>query len=163
MAGTVAVACKLPHGLQLRLQKKGTRPEPVMGGGVRDAITYEAYGPTVTLNGVATEFGKSNKAIVMNGYAITMVDKDFWDAWFKQNDGLLDVLTNKLVFAHEKKDSVEGMTKDHRSARSGLEPMDMTMGMVGGRMTALDPRIPRGRVNIETADEGNKPQPVQAL
>lgn len=161
--GTVTVACKVPHGLVLRLQMKTKVNEPVMGGGTREV---EIYVPrpdvkTYTVNGPVTEQGKASKALVVDGFALTTgVPADFWQEWLSQNREL-GAVVNGLIFAHEKKDSVDDMAAERKAQRTGLEPMDMRMvrrkvqtpdGEVE-RTLAADPRVPRSRgMTIEPAD-----------
>ncbi|MGJ2639847.1 hypothetical protein ACR8HR_23120, partial [Salmonella enterica subsp. enterica serovar Paratyphi A] len=68
MAKTVTVACRLPHGLVLQLQRQSSRPEPVMGGGSRDVPVWEKVGDTITLNGCSHAVARAAPNLIMNGY-----------------------------------------------------------------------------------------------
>ena len=121
---TVTVACKLPHGLFLRLFKMVEYSEPVMGGGSKIVPRAEQIGGAVTIHGYAAPFGKPPVAQVVGGYALTPnVDADFFAEWLKQNADH-DVVKNNLIFANEKPESVHGKAKGRESIRNGLEPID---------------------------------------
>lgn len=144
---TVTVACKLPHGLMLRLFRMEEHDEPVMGGGTKTVKRAVAIGETLTILGVAAPFGKSPKAQIVGGYALTPgVDADFFKAWMDQNKDSA-VVRNKLVMHHEKPDMVAKKAEELAAIRSGLEPLTPDS----------DPRIPRG---VKTADE--QPKAAQA-
>lgn len=137
----VTVACKLPHGLRLRLYKMVDSNENVAGNTVRAVKRAEQVGDEVIVKGVAVEFGKE-KALV-GGFALTPgVDKDFFDEWMKQN-AQHDAVKNGLIFAAGSRDAVEGAAEERAKERSGLEPLDMSMVKRGDRMVAADPRMPR--------------------
>jgi hypothetical protein len=133
-ADTVVVACKMPNGLILRLMHKTTVQEPQPGGGFRDQVVMRATGEEVTLAGYGAEAGKSPKAIVTDeGYALTFdVPKPFWDMWLEQNQEL-EVVRNRLVFAHSSVNSARAESRDHAKTRNGLEPLALKN----------DPRSPR--------------------
>ncbi len=144
----VTVACKLPHGLVLRLQREEEVNEPVMGGGTRRVKIHvpDAEKPTITLKGTAVEFGKAPPALMVGGFALTGgVPEDFWELWLSQNK-TLDAVRSGLIFAHSARDGVEGMAMDREKQRTGLEPLDMTMvAGPGGAVRAADPRVPRSK------------------
>jgi hypothetical protein len=124
MAGTVTVACKLPHGLILRLFRMETRNEPVMGGGTREVQVATQVGEPVVIKGYAAPFGQVPSVPIEGGYALTPnVDADFWAAWVKQNEDH-DAVRNRLIFANEKSESAQRKAKDQTKVRSGLEPID---------------------------------------
>jgi hypothetical protein len=142
MAGVVTVACKLPHGLKMRLFREEDYQEPTAGGVMRISKRWVPLPDAVTVRGVATEVNapidprKPPPPLIVGGYALTPgVDADFWAAWLKAN-AEFDAVKNKLIFAYEKHDTTEGKARENASRRSGLEPLDPT-------------RLPRG---IEPAD-----------
>lgn len=137
----VIVACKLPHGLRLRLFKMVEGTENVSGNNVRTVKRAEQVGDDVVIKGCAVVVGKE-KALT-GGFALTPnVDKAFFDEWLKQN-AQHDAVKNGLIFAAPTRDAVEGKAEEGAKLRSGLEPLDMTMVKRGDRMVAADPRIPR--------------------
>lgn len=140
-AQKVTVACKLPHGLRLRIFRMVDGTENISGNNVRMVKTAEQVGEDVVIKGVAVEFGRE-KALA-SGFALTPnVDKEFFDEWLKQN-AQHDAVKNGLIFAATTRDAVEGKAEDNKSIRSGLEPLDMSMVKRGENMVAADPRLPR--------------------
>ena len=134
----VTVACKLPHGLILRLFEMESANEPVMGGGYREVKRARQTGSTVRVNGNAVPFGVRPDHPIVAGYALTHgVDKDFFDEWMKQNRDS-DIVKNHLVFAYERAESARDAAKDHAKQRSGLEPIEPD----------TDPRLPKGGRNL---------------
>jgi hypothetical protein len=137
----VTVACKLPHGLRLRLFKMVDTIENVSGNNQRTVKIARPFGEEVVIKGVAVEFGK-DKALT-GGYALTTgIDKAFFDEWMHQN-AEHDAVKNNLIFAASTRDEIEGMAEDHKATKSGLEPLDMSIVKRGERMVAADPRLPR--------------------
>lgn len=124
-ATRVTVACKLPHGLTMRLFKMEPFVEPVVGGGTRESKMPVVVGEPVTLKGYrALPFGVVPKAQIAGGYAITTgVDKDFFEEWMRQNKDS-DIVKNKLVFAHVARESVEDFGRENEKRVNGLEPLD---------------------------------------
>ena len=126
MAGTVSVACKLPHGLQLRVFDMITTSEPVMGGGMRDVKTARQVGEPVIIKGNAHPQNEAPRAEISSGYAITHgVDKDFWDLWVTQNASH-EAVRNGLIFAHEKVGNTAAEAREKVEVRSNLERLDPT-------------------------------------
>lgn len=137
----VTVACKLPHGMRLRLFKMVDGHENVAGNTVRSIKRAEQVGPDVVLKGTAVEFGKEKPLTA--GFALTSgVDKEFFDEWMRQNSEH-DAVKNHLIFAASTRDAVEGEATEHKKQKSGLEPLDMSFAQKGGRMVAVDERLPR--------------------
>lgn len=110
MAEQVTVACKIPMGLHMDLvadpaKLKDRKPEDPPLETRR-----------VTLNG-----GNSADAVV--GYGMTVVDKDFWDAWAKQNANN-PLLTNHEIWALPRPDSAAAKAKEEtKDVKTGLEPI----------------------------------------
>lgn len=120
----VTVACKLPHGLILRVFEARTAPELVHGGGSRTVRTFWPTGESVRLNGNTTPYGVAPTWPIVGGYGLTQgVSKDLWDAWLEQNKGSA-VVKGELVFAYEKAGMVEGRATEQIEIKSGLEPLD---------------------------------------
>ncbi|MGF6604585.1 hypothetical protein P3T23_009341 [Paraburkholderia sp. GAS448] len=96
---TVTVACRLPQGLHLDIVKHGE---------VRKRVTLAG----------------SNSTQAVAGFGITEhVPKDFFDRWLADHREL-PAVKNGLIFAHEKKDSVEARATERTDLKSGLEPLD---------------------------------------
>lgn len=133
--GKVTVACKLPHGLQLRCFRMVETAEPVMGGGSRLVPVAQQVGEPITINGNAVAFGAIPNFRIVAGYALTEgIDKDFFDKWREQN-AELPAVKNRLIFAYEKSDVTADAAKECVAQRSGLEPL----------LQDKDPRAP-GRI-----------------
>ena len=137
----VTVACKLPHGMRLRLFKMVDAMENVAGNTMRTVQRAQQIGPDVVIKGVAVEFGKEKT--LSSGFALTPgIDKEFFDEWLRQNQHH-DAVKNHLIFAASTRDAVEGEAGDHKKQKSGLEPLDMSMVKKGERLVAADERLPR--------------------
>lgn len=152
MPGQVTVACKVPNGVLLRLFKMVPSSEPVLGGGRRETTIAEVIAAPVKIHGPARPFGADPVALVVGGYALTPnVDADFFAEWMRQNADH-DMVKNNLIFAHEKRDTVEKKAEDRSEVLSGLQPMDMSMVQKGTQIVAKDARIPRSKgLRVETA------------
>jgi hypothetical protein len=137
---TVVVACKVPNGLILRLHEIIEQPEPVMGGGTRMVKVAVQKGDAVKIKGPTGDFGQP-RGPTKGGFALTRnIPAAFWSQWLKQNRDL-DIVKNGLVFAHTKPANTEAQARDHRTLKSGLEPI----------IPDTDHRIPKGkRIKLET-------------
>jgi len=124
MAKTVTVACRLPHGLVLQLQRQTSRPEPVMGGGFRDVHVWEKVGQTVTLKGWSHPVDRAAPTDITNGYALTYgVDAEFMTAWMEQNADHPAVISGNIMVMTRTGD-IKTKTQDHVGERVGFEPHD---------------------------------------
>jgi len=124
MAGTVTVACKLPHGLWLELTEPVEHPEATPGSEKRTITMHRRTGKRVRINGNAVAVGQAPRHPIVGGFALTHgVDADFWAAWLKQNT-LNSLVTAGLLFAHEKPEHAQKRAGEHAKLRSGLEPLD---------------------------------------
>jgi hypothetical protein len=124
MTDTVWVACKMPHGLILRLHHFETVHEPVMGGGTREVKVARQHGAVVRIKGNRMPYGIIPEHRIVDGFAITEnVPKKFWDEWLSQNQELLAV-KNRLVFAFDTLGDTVDEAKKMASLKSGLEPLD---------------------------------------
>lgn len=136
----VTVGLKSPNGIILQLQKEVIVRYPKRDGGMMEVPEfhpdYEA--PTYTLNGNRAPFGEQPKCLVVGGYALTPnIPKDFWVEWLAQNKNL-DLVKNKMIFAHDREDGARGIGEDLKATKSGQEPLRMVKG-------DLDKRLPRKR------------------
>lgn len=122
---TVTVACKLPHGVELRVFRMETTNEPVMGGGSREVSKAQQVGESVIIAGVAHPQGGAPRAtIAEGGYALTPgVPKDFWEKWLADNKGS-DMVRNGMIFAAGAEGSVRAQSRERKDERSGAERLD---------------------------------------
>lgn len=149
MAGFVTVACKIPNGLVLQLEKREMTVEPSPAGG-REVEVGRKIGEPVNINGCAMALtGQPPKHQIIGGYGLTVIAKDFWDHWLKQNE-TLDAVKNKLLFAYEKRDTTEGKARELKGNRSNMEPLD-----TDGRNADKSPRDPRMLRGIKKMEEND--------
>ncbi len=135
---TVNVACKLPNGLILHLDKLEEVTETVPGGSrtVKRAVPLPER---VTINGTAIKRGEMPAFVIKGGYAITQnVDGEFWDEWLKQN-AESDLVKNKLIFAHGSAQHVAGQANELKDLKSGLQPLKPGERGTDGRIDAISP------------------------
>lgn len=122
---TVTIACKLPHGLNMRVFKFIEGSEPVMGGGVRTTKQAVQDGPSRLIHGCAVPFGEIPRYKIVGGYALTEgVPKEFWETYAAQNADQ-EIIQNHLVFAYDKFVMAEGDAEEHSSVKSGLQPLQI--------------------------------------
>jgi hypothetical protein len=120
----VTVACKLPHGLLLRVFDWETRSEPVLGGGIRDVKVAAARPEMVRVRGNAVPFGVVPRWAIEDGFALTPgVDKEFFDLWMEQNRNHAAVRAG-LIFAFEKHEDAASEARNRASLKSGMEQLD---------------------------------------
>jgi len=112
----VLVGCKLPHGLILEILEA---PKPG-----EDFLKPRVAGHRVTLKGACSLYNQSTKKSAMNfDYAITPVEKSFWEKWYAINKDR-DFIRNSLIFVADKQDRAEAIAKERTLAvKTGLEPL----------------------------------------
>ena len=122
---TVWIGCKLPRGLILRLCNPVIIDRPTFGGGVKPTKVFmpDPERGTVRLKGYAVPFGKVPNFTIIGDFALTEVNRDWWNEWKSQNPGF-DMLKNGLIFEHGEKGSVEAYADEHAKLKCGLEPLD---------------------------------------
>lgn len=150
MSETVTVACKHQTGLILRLHEQHKESHPLLGGGLKEVDVYRPIPDAVVkINGPSLpKDANADRPAITAGYALTHgVPKDFWDAWCEQNKDS-DLLKNRIIFAHVRTDAVNGMAKEGKAVRSGLEPIDPTTDEKG---RSNDPRARSLRVSTLSA------------
>lgn len=96
ISSPVAIGCKLPGGLTLRLPD---RPDAEF-----------------TLNG-------ANASRVIGGYGITTIPSDFWEAWKKAYAGF-PPLAKGLIFEQATVAKAEDAAAERAGLKSGLEPLN---------------------------------------
>jgi hypothetical protein len=83
---------------------------------------------------------------MVDGAALNFgIDADWFDEWLKQH-ARDPIVMNKLIFCHEKQDHVQGMARETKEIRSGLEP-------VNPKSDSRMPRSNRGEIDDVTKDE----------
>lgn len=132
---TLTVACKLPHGLWLRLYDMRPQTEPVLGGGTRETTVAEVRGDVVRINGYLHPQDSARDTRVLApsglasatgrpGWALTHgVSRKFFEEWLSQNKDL-PAIRNGLIKAHESTSYLEEFAKEHIKQPNGLEPID---------------------------------------
>lgn len=103
----VTVGCKLPHGLVITVG-----------------------GRSVTLNGV-------NSSRIIGGYGLTVVDKDFFEAW-KIEFSTSPLVRNDLIFDQDTAAKAESQAKEQAEVLSGLEPIDKDANVLGVKEVSKD-------------------------
>lgn len=129
MPGTVTVACKLPNGLCMRLDTLVEVDEATQGGVIRSIKRAQDLGVEVIIKGNRAPFGQQvlgpdgEPIPIVRGYALTVIDADFWDHWFEINK-MTRLVTEGLVFAHSSQRDARAEAKEKENVVTGLEPMD---------------------------------------
>ena len=131
---TVTVACKMPHGLILRLFNFQEVQEPLPGGGTKSVERAQPETGTVRIRGYLDKYDPSLPPVSkVSSYALTPgVNKEWFEEWLDQNEDL-DLVKNHLIFVHD-----EGMVREFEGTKNGLEPVDPTK--LKGRVTAFNPK-----------------------
>lgn len=151
---TVIVACKLGISrFELQLCEMRDVQENTQTG-PRTVQQGFKSGEVWVVRGTAYPEGTPPKGFIKraedcDGYALTRnIPKVFWDRWLIQN-GKAPMVTNRLIFAAETMDEVEGMAHEYRDVKSDLAPLDMP----DREGEPVDARVPRsvhqGVGNIE--------------
>jgi len=123
---TVSVACKLPHGLVLRIFNICEIDVPVMGGGFKKEKQAQERDEAYVVHGWSHAQNAAPHCTIIGGYAITEgIPKQHWELWLSQNKNS-DMVKNHLIFAQNTVASVKDQSKEHAEQRSGLERLDPT-------------------------------------
>jgi hypothetical protein len=121
---TVTIACKLPHGLVLRVFDMVEFDEPVLGGGFRKSKISQERPERFVINGFSHPQNRAAAHPIIEGFALTPgVPKELWEKWLDQNRRS-DMVKNGLIFAQPRSESAEAMAKERKATRSGLERLD---------------------------------------
>jgi hypothetical protein len=121
---TVTVACKLPHGLRLRIFEMVDHEEPVLGGGKKASKVAQPVGDQVVINGNAMPMVGQPRHEIVGGYGLTHnVNAEFFAKWCEQN-GESDIVKNNLIFALKNANAARDKARDGADIRSGLEGID---------------------------------------
>ncbi len=123
---TVTVCSKLPMDFMLRLHRKVTKHEPVMGGGMRAYDVFEPRFdvPVVVVRGCSYPQNKGPAGQIEGGYALTPeVPKAFWEEWLSQNEQA-DIIKNGMLFAQNDLRSAVAQAREQGELKSNLERLD---------------------------------------
>lgn len=152
----VVVACKLPHGLRLRVCRliKSTEPNGI-GQGMREIKIAEVVGE-ILLHGTAVPFGKIPKFKIVGGYALTEnISKELWDLWFHDNQNA-PYVKERLVFAMNTTERAADKAEEHEEIKSNLEPLTPPDDESGDTDARLPKPSMRKNVGVlESADREN--------
>lgn len=130
-AKTYTVGLKSPAGLILRVFRKESAREAIMGGGYRDVDVYVETGERYVLKGYAAPHGRRPAVDVIYapgletgvGYAINKgVPASVWEPWLEANQDL-PLVKAGLIYGHPEEASVLDQARDGGEVRNGLEPM----------------------------------------
>ena len=150
-ARTVTVACKVPMGLQLQLQKDMEKWDDERGGPVKRTYKvktgkiYYVAGPAYPQGGKPKNFPR--EPMVEGGYALTPgIPAEFWEEWLHQNRlapyvQATDGAEHGMIFAYGSKADTVAAAREQEKQMSGLEPLSTDVDEKTGRLT--DPRMPR--------------------
>lgn len=135
-SSTVTVACKIPHGIIMQLCKETKVVEDTQAG-PRERTRFDRVGERVFIRGnsypVSPAPGFPERGPQAGGFALTYdVDAEFWAEWLKQNSRS-PMVKNGLIFATPTTERTTAQALEHKTLRSGLEPLSMEG----------DPRVPR--------------------
>lgn len=117
MAGTVVVACKLPHGIKIPASKKN--PEITLAG----AYTHQSF--------------REDKGLIAPGaFGLTTVDADAWNAASEVYADWKPIKSG-LIFAQKNAASVKAEAKEKTDEKTGLEQVEQPSGKDGVKV--VDP------------------------
>jgi hypothetical protein len=161
-ARTVTVACKIPTGLVLQLQRRVDRMEDTRDGPIPRTY-WTKHGRTYHINGPAYPVGTIPKGfpripMIEGGYALTTgIPAEFWEEWLEQNKRSDFVVPapgaeHGMIFAYADVESTASAAREQEKLLSGLEPIS-TDEDKDGRLT--DRRLPKP-LNMAVAKIGTE-------
>lgn len=137
---TVTVACLVPNGLVLQLQREVEWEEETRNATIKrkrfDKVgkRYVVAGPAYP-NGQVPD-GFPDKPPIAGGYALTSgIPAEFWEQWLHQNRSA-SYVERREIFAASAMESVRDEAKELKDTRSGFEPIDRSLDY------KKDPRLP---------------------
>lgn len=119
---TVVVVCKLPRGLLLQLTEKVPQDVRVMGGGIEKRDVAMRVGEPVRLRPTVLPFGTVPNYPIVDGFSLTHVDSNFWNAWYEQNPNF-SMLQEGLLCAFDTEADARAYCKEYSKLHHGLEPL----------------------------------------
>jgi len=121
---TVTVACKLPHGLNMRVYDWEKVEYQLLGGGMKSAREARPRETTYRLNGNSVAQNRAPGCEIVGGFALTHgIPKDFWDLWLEQHKDW-PAVKNGFIFAYEKPDATRGESREKKNLKTGLERLN---------------------------------------
>jgi hypothetical protein len=132
----VLIGCKLPNGIILELM-------PLPPTVVKDQQLYPApAGKRVELKGAnSLRTHRRQVSMAVHPYAVTRVDKAFWDEWFERNKEL-EFIRKGLVFVAQTERDFNAIAKENAAKTTGMEALN----------PEKDPRLPRSPVPGQTVE-----------
>jgi hypothetical protein len=164
---TVTVACKIPQGIILQLQRPAERMEDTRDG-PRPRTYWVKFGEIFFVRGPAYPVGTIPKGfrrppINEGGYALTNgIPADFWEQWAEQNakaDFVVapDGAEHGMIFAYPDMEDAASAAREQEKLLSGLEPISTDEDDKG---KLIDPRLPRPE-NAGLGRLAHEPHPNQ--
>lgn len=122
----VTVACKVPCGVEIYLNRKEEYDEETMTGS-RRKVRWVPTGKATIIRGPAQPNGQAPRGYVrpniVGEYALTPgVDADWFEEWMSQNSKN-PLVTGGMIYALGK-DKIRGWAKENEKRTSGLEPIN---------------------------------------
>jgi hypothetical protein len=137
----VTVACKLPHGIKIRMYAKREEREQVLGGGVRDVTIWRPTGKYIRIKGPNVPAQYRALVEVIGGYALTSnVPADVFEHFMEHNKDS-EFVKNNMIYGHKQRGRVISWAREHERQKTGVEPLDVTMKSKEGRMIISDERL----------------------
>ncbi len=134
----VMIGCKLPHGLILELIPAPPADRTLQG--------FVPAGKRVTIKGANSLRTERRAQQGVHPFAITPVDKDFWEAWYAQHKDR-DFVKNGLVFVAKDEKDAQAMARERLPERTGLEGLNTDL--------KNEPRMPKSS-NPNTTVEADR-------
>lgn len=106
---TIIVCCKLPNGILLELgsEETGDHESVKLAGSAH----YQMPSDTRKFK---------NPELLDGGYSITIVDKDFWDAWEAKHKNFVP-LRRGLIFTSANRNEAQAQSRDNAENKTDLE------------------------------------------
>jgi hypothetical protein len=156
---TVTVACKLPHGLILRVFEMEEIEVQLLNGPPKKVKQAKELAKRFFVNGFSHAQNRAPDYEIVGGiplangtpnggYALTPgVPKDLWDLWWEQNKTSA-MARNGLIWAMESRNDVGAKAADGAKIKSGLERMDPEhLPAILANAVKTDKEAMRARVN----------------
>jgi hypothetical protein len=158
---TVIVACLIPNGLVLQLQRPMEKFEDTRDGprprsyNVKYGEQRAVRGPARPVGTLPKDFDKWRPPVqIEGGYALTHgIPRDFWEQWLEQN-AKAEYVVNDMISGHATIEDAVAWAREREALRSGHEPIS-TDEDARGRLT--DRRLPKP-IGNSVAGIGTEPR-----
>jgi hypothetical protein len=121
---TVTVACKMPHGIELRAYRMVEAAEPSPGGSRLVQKAEQIPGSFTVMGNSYPEGGAPRASRMEGGYALTPgVPKKLWEQWLADNKDS-PMVRNGLIFAHGSERNALAEAREKEKVKSGFERLD---------------------------------------